>query len=94
MSATNRKIKIAIYYRDLPQSVVLHIQSDGFMSLVKDGAKKGLGHSCPRATIYMTCLTPSKDTARLQALQLLLDGLLSNNQIVDYSVVKIGRATS
>jgi len=80
------KIRIAVYYRELPGSLLTMINKDGNMSISKDGIMKGMGHSCPRATVSIFPISPTRDKERFDALVLLLDGLESNNQIAGYTV--------
>jgi len=81
----NTQIKIYIYYRDLPLSLSTYIQADGNMSLVKDGVKQGVGHACPRATLYIDKTDPIRDEKRLDELLKLLVELENNNQIVGHA---------
>jgi hypothetical protein len=83
------KIRIAVYYRELPVALTSFVQNDGNMSISKDGVKQGVGHSCPRATVTISKIHPAKDKERLQEILKLLDELESNNQIVGHSIRKI-----
>ena len=88
LSQQENKLKIVIYYRDLPLALTSYISLDGHMSIIKDGVKQGAGHACPRATILMDRVSQIRDQERLDTLLSLLKDLAGNNQIVDYNCKK------
>jgi len=73
---------IAVYYRDIPNSLTCFVQNDKLMNIMKDGVHKVNNHNCPRLTIFM--YDRGDNQKRLNALLQLLDELRSNNQIVEY----------
>jgi hypothetical protein len=86
MSDTSKIIAGYVYYRDIPAALTMFVSSNASFSYTKDGVMKGVGHNCPRITITYKPKTPQEDTKCLERLERLLADLLSNNQIVDYSV--------
>jgi hypothetical protein len=77
--------KISIYYRDLPEAVLLFLSQDKNSTMIKDGVHKWQAISCPRVTILLkTSNSQHKDKTRWDALARLLDELEKNNQIIGW----------
>lgn len=83
-----KTLRIAIYYRDLPDSLVDHVEQDGHMRLSKDGVMGPAGRRTPRCTIRVDSADHKVDGNRVAALENLLKLLLQYGQIVDYNVMK------
>lgn len=77
--------KFAVYYRDYPKALELAVYTDANMSLAKDGLKVTAGHKCPRLSIFVYEYKSYLDEIRLKKLLELLDHLVKNGQVVDYS---------
>lgn len=76
--------KFVVYYRDLSQVIVSMVNTDGRMSIIKDGVHELNGVKIPRCTITVESLGPHKDPQRIEALDKLLENLAVNNQIAGY----------
>ncbi|MEM4379112.1 MAG: hypothetical protein QXL01_00295 [Thermoplasmatales archaeon] len=84
--------KVAVYYRDFPESLSKHISADGKMSFVKDGSLlcEEIGKRMPRITIIMKSAKKTDhldDKKRLIELIQLLENLKKTNQIISFFTV-------
>jgi hypothetical protein len=76
---------VVVYYRDIPLILKNLIEKDNHIFMIKDGIKKINGQCCPRVTIN---INENKDQKKkFNNLIYMLEGMVSNNQIVDFSVV-------
>jgi hypothetical protein len=84
---SDTKYTFLIYYRELPIILDNYIKANHFVTIIKDGIKKGAGHPCPRLTLTLERTTDLQDQQNYCALVDLLDELVKNNQLVDYSIL-------
>jgi hypothetical protein len=82
--------KIAIYYKDMPDSIITYISKDPDMSFTKDGLYfcEPIGKKTPRLTIIVRQSKdkhPLKDKQRLDELYQEVLVLEKTNQIISFT---------
>ena len=80
--------RIVVYFKELPGSLLDHINKDKFLTFTKDGVGKCNGIACPRGIITMDLLNDHRDDDRTLKLTNLLETLSRNNQIFSYRTIR------